>query len=228
MANPNEREIHNQEVRQESYTDANGNTHTHLTRNTSTTNNSYESGYLHGRNVEHRYQQADLVERDNENAASGLILGALITSLIGLTIGAFWYFNQQNAAVDSTAPIETPASPSVEPTPINTPPQPQQTTIIERTREVPVVIPQPAVTASPKINITVPPQQSRTEPLPTVTPTNPPSINNRNNSSTNTPVATTSPSPSPTASPQTIESPQGESNSSLPGGNTNQNSNSAP
>lgn len=219
MNNPNEREIDNKEVRQESYTDDNGNRHTHVTRTTSTDNNSYQSGYVHGRNTERRYQQADLAERD-ENTASGLLLGVLLTSLIGLTVGAFWYFNQQNAAVDSTTPVETPASTNVTPTPTATiTAEPQQTTIIERTREVPVVIPQPSAPTNPQINLTVPPQQSRTETSPSVAPSNVPSLNNRNNTSTQTPATSSTTNPTP----------QGEesNSSSSSSGNTNQNTDSA-
>ncbi|AUT01812.1 hypothetical protein CLI64_16260 [Nostoc sp. CENA543] len=200
MTNPNERETDHQEIRQESYTDANGNTHTHVTRSTSTNNNSYQSGYVHGRNTERRYQQADLAGRDNENTANGLLLGVLLTSLIGLTVGAFWYFNQQNATVDNNAPVETPV-PNASATS-----QPQQTTIIERTREVPVertrevpvFIPQPSsAPATPQINVTIPPQESRTQTSPNIAPSNPPRVNNGSNTSTQTPATNSTTSPTP-------------------------------
>ncbi|QLE55935.1 hypothetical protein [Nostoc sp. TCL26-01] len=208
MTNSNGQENYNQEVKKESYVDANGNTHTRLTQNTETPSNSYQKGYVNGRNHEYSYQRANLAERDNENAANGLILGILLTSLVGLIAGAFWYFNQNNAPVDSTAPVETPLPASATP---SISPQPQQTTIIERTREVPVVIPQQqvpptTVPSPPQINVTVPPQQSTREVTPAVTPKTPqvqqsskPTTENSNTStSTKTPASSTQASPSPT------------------------------
>jgi hypothetical protein len=224
MSNPNERETYNQEVRKESYTDTTGRHHTHLERNTATDNNSYQNAYANGRYTERRYQQANLAERDNENTASALLMGILFTSLVGLTIGAFWYSNQRNATIDNTTPVETPIPTNANPTP-SLSPQPQ-TTIIERTREVPVVIPQPQATAtsapvSPQINVTVPPQESTPGRSPAVTPnnqqpsqSNTPNLENRNDTSTGSPATSTPANPSSSTSPESIEQPQGESNSS--------------
>ncbi|QFS48097.1 hypothetical protein GXM_05589 [Nostoc sphaeroides CCNUC1] len=183
MSIPNEREIKNSEVKQESYTDINGNIHTDLTRTTETVKNStanpnsYTNGYVQGRNTERNYQQADLAERDNNNASRGLLLGIIVTSVLGLIIGGVWYFNQQNnAAVDNTVPVVVPV-PSSSPTPSAAPQT--KTTIIERTREVPVPVavpvpvPQQQVTPpsaprQPDINITIPPQQPAAEKAPSV------------------------------------------------------------
>jgi hypothetical protein len=160
---------------------------------------------MNGRNNEYSYQRGNLAERDNENAANGLILGILLTSLVGLIAGAFWYFNQNNVPVDSTAPVETPLPASASPSIL---PQPQQTTIIERTREVPVVIPQqqvpPSSVPAPQVNVTIPPQQSTRNIAPSVTPKTPqvkPSstpTTDSSNTSTNTPTSSTQTSPSPT------------------------------
>ncbi len=54
MTNPNNHENYRSENRQESYTDANGETHTHVRRTTETVHNtpntnSYGSGYVSGR-----------------------------------------------------------------------------------------------------------------------------------------------------------------------------------
>lgn len=112
--------------------------------------NSYRNGYVNGRETERNYQQ-NLAARDNENASVGLLLGIFLTSLAGLIVGAFWYFNQpRETVVNEAQPIVTPS--------------PQQTTIIEKTREVPVVVPQPEIPpinlpSPPDINVTVPPQQ---------------------------------------------------------------------
>ncbi|MBE9204944.1 hypothetical protein IQ244_00005 [Nostoc sp. LEGE 06077] len=167
MTNSGDRETYNNDTRQESYTDNYGNTHTNVTRTSETVNNnpnninSYKTGYVNGQQIERNYQQANLAARDNENASRGLLLGILLTSLAGLIVGAFWYFNQpRETVIEQTQPVVNPSPSNDLPTP-----QPQQTTIIERTREVPVLIPQqqaPSVTlpqSSPEINITVPPQQ---------------------------------------------------------------------
>ncbi|AFY42400.1 hypothetical protein [Nostoc sp. PCC 7107] len=180
MTNSGDRETHNNETRQESYTDNYGNTHTNLTRTSETVNNnpnnvnSYRNGYANGREIERNYQQANLAARDNDNASRGLLLGILLTSLAGLIVGAFWYFNQpRETVVNETRPIVNPSPNNNLPTP-----QPQQTTIIERTREVPVVVPQQQVPSvnvpsPPDINITVPPQQ----PVTSGTQTTPPKDN---------------------------------------------------
>lgn len=193
MTNPNEHETY----KQESYIDSNGNTKAHLTKTTETPNNSYRSGYINGRSIERNYQAG----RDNENTATGLILGIVLTSLVGLTAGALWYFNQDNTPVDSTAPIETPVPTNASP---NLSPQPQQTTIIERTREVPVVIPQqevpPATNSQPQDNVTVPPQPSIRETAPpVVTPTQP---------------SQTTPTDTQTASPEARDQSQGDNGAS--------------
>lgn len=217
MTNPNEREPYNSEVRRESYTDSNGNTQTNVTRTTKTSNNSYGNGYVDGRNLERNYQ----ADRDNENTATGLIFGIVLTSLVALMAGALWYFNQNNAAVDSTAPVDTPvtASPSLSP-------QPQQTTIIERTREVPVVVPQQQVTPTPTysppdVNITVPPQPSVRVTVPPVAPNTPQPAR------TTTPSTGTqaSPSPSITTEPRD-QSPNNSDSSSSSADDVNQNTNS--
>ncbi len=184
--------------------------------------NSYGSGYVSGRENERRYQQANLAERDNANTANGLLLGVILASLATLAAGAFWYFNQRsNPAVDNTVPVVVPvptnASPSPEsnpavdntvpvvvPVPTNESPSPEasqppqpQTTIIERTREVPVVIPQPqapetSAPAQPNINVTVPPQPPATEKVPTPSPQSPtsnsPAPDSNSNTSTTTPL----------------------------------------
>ncbi|PHJ66145.1 hypothetical protein VF14_16385 [Nostoc linckia z18] len=237
MSIPNEREIKNSEVRQETYTGTNGNTHTHLTRTTETVNNnatnpnSYQNGYVQGRNAERRYQEVNLAERDDNNTSNGLLMGIIITSLAGLIVGGLWYFNQaNNAAVDNSAPVTTPAPSNSTATPTESP-QPQ-TTIIERTREVPVPVPVPQQQAvppsappQPDINITVPPQQtapSGTQPTPNATQgqTTSPSTNtptSQNDSSTNTATPDTQGDNSKVTTPQGIEQPNTTSNSSSTG-----------
>ncbi|MEH1787226.1 hypothetical protein [Nostoc sp.] len=229
MSIPNEREIKNSEVRQESYTDINGNTQTNLTQTTETVKNntanpnSYTNGYVQGRNVERSYQQADLAQRDENNASGGLLLGIIITSLLGLVIGGVWYFNQQNnAAVNNAVPVVVPVPSKSNPTPSASPQPP--TTIIERTREVPVpvAVPVPQQQAAPRqpdINITIPPQQPAAEKAPSVTQPTPKAAQNPATSpTTNTPTSQndssgTKSDSSKTTPPQGVDQSNSTSNS---------------
>lgn len=164
MSNPNDPKSYSREVRQESYNDANG--HTHVTRTSEVNNvanpNAYRDGYVEGRVTENHYQEEVLAERDNENAGRGLLVGILLTSLAALTAGAIWYYNQRNDDVPQTIVV-----PNSQPAPSPSPEAKRETTIIEKTRDVPVpvVVPQqqapapqaPAPQApAPDINISVP------------------------------------------------------------------------
>ncbi|MDF5710900.1 MAG: hypothetical protein PUP90_25305 [Nostoc sp. S4] len=239
MSIPNERQSQSSEVNQESYTDVNGNTHTHLTRTSKTVNNtanpnSYTNGYVQGRNTERRYQQADLAERDENNASRGLFLGIIVTAVLGLVIGGVWYYNQRNnTAVDNTAPVLVPVPTSdSSPTP-SASPQPQ-TTIIERTREVPVPVPvpqqqvtPPSLPRQPNINITIPPQQPAAQkapsviqltpkaiPTPTTNPTsNTPTSQSKSDTSTNTLTPTTKSDTSKTTPSQGVDESKSTSDS---------------
>ena len=218
-----ERESKNSEIKQESYTDINGNIHNDLTRTTETVKNSaanpnsYTNGYVQGRNVERSYQQADLAQRDENNASGGLLLGIIITSLLGLVIGGVWYFNQQNnAAVDNTVPVVVPV-PSSSPTPSASPQT--KTTIIERTREVPVPVavpvPQQQVTPpsaprQPDINITIPPQQPAAEKAPSAIQPTPKATQSP---TTNTVAPGTKSDTSKTTPPQGVDQSNSTSNS---------------
>ncbi|MDZ8222736.1 hypothetical protein [Nostoc sp. ChiVER01] len=220
-----ERESKNSEIKHESYTDINGNTHTDLTRTSETVKNSaanpssYTNGYVHGRNIERNYQQADLAQRDENNASGGLLLGIIITSLLGLVIGGVWYFNQQNnAAVDNTVPVVVPV-PSSSPTPSASPQT--KTTIIEKTREVPVPVtvpvpvPQqqvtpPSVPRQPNINITIPPQQPAAEKAPSVIQPTPKATQSP---TTNTVAPSTKSDSSKTTPPQGVDQSNSTSNS---------------
>lgn len=175
MSNTNEHKSYSREISQQSYNDANGHTHTNVTRTEETVNNvpnpnSYQNGYVHGRVAENHYQEEVLSERDNENASRGLLLGILLTSLAALTAGTVWFLNQRNnEVVEPVAPIVVPA-PDTKPDPkppqqVNQPPK-QETTIIEKIKEVPVPVavpqkqapaPQPSAPAPQQnVNITVP------------------------------------------------------------------------
>lgn len=168
MSMPNEHKTSDREVRQ-SYNDANGHTHTNVTRTTETVNNrsnpsSYQDGYVHGLS-ERRYQQERLAERDNDNAARGLLLGIVLTTLAALTAGTLWFLNQRNEAPVPVTPLVVPNSqPDPKPSPEANQAPEKQTTIIERTKEVLVPVPQqqepapqaPTPAPAPDTNTSVP------------------------------------------------------------------------
>lgn len=210
MSNQDDRQLHNHEVRQEFYRDANGNTHNNVTRTTETVNNtptashadSYRNGYVNGSVAEHQYQEEVLVERDNNNAARGLLLGILVTSLAALTAGAIWLLNQSNEAPTQVVPpVIVPAQPKASPSPEAKQP-PAKETIIERTRDVLVPVPQPQAPSpapQPEVNISVPntPNQpaARQEPATNAEPAQPQTQSSSTDtqatqSDTNTPTST--------------------------------------
>jgi type IV secretory pathway VirB10-like protein len=225
MSNPNDPTNYNSEVRKDSYTDANGNTESHVTRSTETGNsNSYRDGYVDGRVTESGYKEENLIERDENNSARGMLFGILLASLAALGAGAVWYFNQPKA-VDNTpttvvVPVPTNTTPS--PAAIQTP-QPQQTTIIERTKEVPVpvLVPQqqaapPTVQQKPQINITVPPQPAPTKTAPATKSdtTSQPATKSDSTSEKVTKTNTTTTTTSPTTKSDTTTSPNTQSDTS--------------
>lgn len=164
MSNPNEHTNYRREVRQESHNDINGNTHVSKTSETvnNTPPNAYQDGYAQGRVSENHYQQEVLTERDNENASRGLLLGILLTSLAALTAGALWFLNQKQEVEPVTQTDIVVPAPSTKPSPVQSKAPEKQTTVIEKTKEVPlpVVIPQApapqAPASAPDINITLP------------------------------------------------------------------------
>ena len=166
MANPNDPQNYGREVRQETFSDTDG--HTSISKTTETVNgaNTYKDGYVNGQ-VDERYQENALASRDNENAGRGLLIGILLASLAALAAGAVWFANQNND-VNPVTPVVVPVPNRAEPSPV--PETKTETTIIDRTRDVLVPVPQqqtspapqqPAVTAPEQnVNITVPPVTS--------------------------------------------------------------------
>ena len=203
MNNNNERS-YNKEIKQDSYTNADGSIHTNVTRTSETVENdpnTYEDGYASGRIQERDYQRRNLAARDNNNATSGLVLGVMLAALATLVGGAMWYFNQTKEAENATpTPIETPVTIEKEPAEpkASQPAENNTTTIIERTREVavpvevPVPVPQqqePAQPQQPDININVKPQEGASQPEPATpqkaAPKQPQSSNGSSDSSSN-------------------------------------------
>ncbi|MBD2022055.1 hypothetical protein H6F43_17900 [Leptolyngbya sp. FACHB-36] len=110
---------------------------------------AYRDGYVQGRSVEQHRTEVSQEIRDNDNAARGLIMGILLTGLVGLGVAATYFLTQRNEApVNRTIVV-----PSAAPSPAQSPQVRDR--IIERDRVVPVPVPQEPAPA-PNVNITVP------------------------------------------------------------------------
>jgi hypothetical protein len=126
----------------------------------------YREGYRTGRDSERLYQQEVSSAREENSAASGLIIGLALASLAALAGGAIYFFNDRNEPVQQPAPAT-----QVVPVPVPDNSQPpttnKETTVIERTidrTQKAVPVPQQPATNSganaPNINIELPtPQQ---------------------------------------------------------------------
>lgn len=116
---------------------------------------AYRDGYVHGRVSERDIQEEGLEVRDNNNAARGLLVGIALTSLVGLGLGALFFWTQREEPTPTIiVPQEQPASPSPQVQ------QPQQTIIERQVEQVPVPVPQQQAPApqqdTPNVNVTVP------------------------------------------------------------------------
>jgi outer membrane biosynthesis protein TonB len=247
MTDSNENKSY-REVRENSYTDDHGNIHTSVTRSEETVDNSaanaqsYQTGYVSGRTSERNYQET-LAQRDEENTNRGLLIGVVLAGLAALIGSAFWYFNQSSQTVDkdntvaptTSAPISTP-SPIVIQTPA-----PQQTKIIERTKEVPVTVektkevpvfipvPEPNTTSAPTVkngktpdvSDTVPPAQQTTAPSNSTS-------NSSSNSSSSSNTSSTNPTTSDSSSSTTSQDTQNNQTPVTPNTNSTTDRSNAP
>lgn len=197
MYNRDDRETRNSEVNQETYQDAQGNTHTRVTRTADTVHTqrptvddptAYRDGYVSGQVTERELREENQIVRDNDNAARGLLIGVIATSILGLILGTLFFLNQREDPAP-VAPIIVPnrsTAPAASPSP--SPTTRTETQIIERERLVPVpqapapqspapaptvnVAPAPAPTVNvapapaPDVNVTVPsnPAPTSTQP----------------------------------------------------------------
>ncbi|MDX2098340.1 MAG: hypothetical protein SFW36_11235 [Leptolyngbyaceae cyanobacterium bins.59] len=181
----NEPNSYHQEVHRDTYRDSQGNLHTTTSRSENNvppaitpTEASYRNGYVSGQTRERRILEEQQEVRDNDNAARGLLLGILLTSLVGLTVGSLALLAQRrNQPAPVAAPvIQTAPAPAASPAPVSPAPQTApstRTTVIERTREV-VPVPQqrtiervvPAPQPAPQ---TAPQTQQQTSPSSTTT-----------------------------------------------------------
>ncbi|MBD2040665.1 hypothetical protein [Microcoleus sp. FACHB-672] len=221
---PNDPNNYSREVQREVHTDPVTHTQNTTTRTTETVNGvnpakkaAYHDGYVHGRVVENSQQAEVQRVRENDTAARGLLLGIILTSLIGLALGAVYYLNQRNEAPNpAVAPTTAPRA--IEPSPAEAPIRSteRETTIIERA----IPVPQPAAPqpSSPtNIDITVPNPSSQPAPAETKpAPITPPNINITVPNSVNqeAPTKTESDAQTSPASPTKAGDDASENNSS--------------
>jgi hypothetical protein len=203
----------------------------------------YRDGYVHGRVNERRLNEEGLEVRDNNTAARALLIGIALTSLVGLTLGALFFWNQRQEVITPVA-VPVPAAPKPQASQ-----SPSQTTIIERTIDRGTqVVPAPQSPASapqsapaPRVNINVPsqpapaPKESRTNVNVTVpnsspapaprqdttvnvtppqAPSSPKSDSSSSTNSRNSPSTTTNPSSSTQTAPSTTQN-QGSTSSGI-------------
>lgn len=221
--NDDKRTSYNREVNQV----PNQNNYTEGSRKTETVNHvhpeEYRDGYVHGRVAENRYNENRQVVRDNNNAARGLILGIVLTSLVAIPALAYYLWNRQNQE-PVVAPNPTPAPTVVVPSP-----QPDRTIIqrervIERNpnpevRVLPIPQGQTPANPAPNINIEQPapapqptPNVNITQPTPNVNITVPPAREQQESRDTSEPT-TNQQTENQLPSAQDSSSPEGTSNS---------------
>ena len=188
---------------------------------------AYHDGYVHGSVSQSNRDAVGQEVRDNDNAARGLLLGIILTSLVGLTAGGLYFLNQRtNQPVPTSTPIRVPAAPAASPSPAATtrtdttiierevPVSSPEPTIIERTVPVPVPVP----TSSPNQTTII--ERERAVPAPSNTQTD---INITVPNSQPSPASTTE----PRSSGQTPAAPRSESQSS-PSSTTTTNEKASP
>jgi hypothetical protein len=91
---------------------------------------SYEQGYTQGQGTENELQYQRERTAENSGAASGLIIGGIFATLVGLG-AVYYYWGQSTPTPTPTTIINTPPSPAA-----SAPASPQkETKIIERTIE---------------------------------------------------------------------------------------------
>jgi|GEM_PF-600388 len=231
MMKPNEENSSSREIHQEVHTDAT-NGHVSTTRTTtnvpSTTGKAskeaaHHQGYVQGEMAENHRQVGVQEVRDNENAGRGLLLGILLTSLVGLVLGTVYYFNRAQEAPtptsDTVIVVPKANQPSATPAPTRT--VEREKTIIQKIVPVPVqpspvqkatpapqpspaqkATPAPQANPSPNINITIPNSQQQDAPAQQAAPSPSSPSNNTNTTVPNSQrePASTPPTPAPESS----------------------------
>lgn len=124
---------------------------------------SYQDGYLDGRVSENRIREENHTIRENNSAASGLLLGIGITAIAALIGGTLFFFTTDQDQ-PATAPTQTAP---VQPSTTQPPSSQSETTIIERTvdrtKEIVPVPQQPAPQPETQVS---PAQPEAAQPVP--------------------------------------------------------------
>lgn len=178
---------------------------------------AYRDGYVNGRVTEHENQNdrariyaRNQEIRDNDNAARGLLLGFLLTALVGIVGGLAFFFTYANRENESVEPASTIVVPDRDPAPSPAANEPQNSgenpTVIERTIEntreyVPVPQQQPSPAPAPRVQVNTPPPAAPDVEV-NVPPAPPQSLEAQPSSTQNNPA------PAATQAPQTNQSPQ--------------------
>src|SRR5919202_5009462 len=76
---------------------------------------SYQEGYIHGRASERSFENERQEIRDEKTASRGLVIGAALTALVGLTAGTLFFLNQNQAKESSTPVVVPPRTASPKP-----------------------------------------------------------------------------------------------------------------
>jgi len=105
----------------------------------------FDQGYAYGREDEQRVYEHDLYQRDNENAARGLLVGVLATSLLAIAVGSVFFLNRVATRRDINTPQSAPVVIPQGSSQTTTPTQPAQTQPVPTqqapTQQVPAVNP---------------------------------------------------------------------------------------
>lgn len=140
----------------------------------------YNAGYAQGRTVEQRRLAQEQQARDDNSTANGVVLGILITAILGTAVGLATYLLRRGEESRQIGPVIEAPAPQSSPAPVASPSPIIRERVIERDRVVPVPQPQsPAVTQPPQVNVqppnvTVPPANVNVTVPPAQAPVNQP------------------------------------------------------
>ena len=134
------------------YKDAQGNIHTEY-KDTQGNIHSYKNGYIDGHLAEEQSQDVR-VKRADKNISKGVLIGVIVTCVVGLTAGTIYLLTKLN----NPQPVSVINVPTYESTPAPSPP-PQQVRVVEQPIVTIVPVPQAQAPGS-KENITTEPSAS--------------------------------------------------------------------
>lgn len=130
------------------YKDSQGNIYTEY-KDSQGNIHPYENGYADGQLAEERTQDAR-VDRADKNISKGVLIGVIVTCVLGLSAGTIYFLTQLNNPQSLTV-MNVPANDSTQ----SPSPPPQQVRIVEQPVVTIVPVPQAQSTGS-TVNITQP------------------------------------------------------------------------